>query len=179
MKPTDNPIVRLRAMEPEDLDVLYKIENDVNLWNVGVTNVPYSRFTLHNYIADCLNDIYADRQLRLMVEDKDGDVVGIVDLVNFDPRHLRAEIGVVIKNEYRRQGYATAAIQKLKDYSHSVLHLHQLYALVDDTNDVSKAMLSVCGFTSSAKLQGWLYKDGCYYDAAVMQCFLDDTVNKH
>ena len=59
--------VSLRAMEPEDLDVLYRIENDTKLWNVGCTNVPYSRFTLHNYIADCKNDIYADRQLRLII----------------------------------------------------------------------------------------------------------------
>ena len=27
--------VRLRAMEPEDLDMLYHIENDRSLWNVS------------------------------------------------------------------------------------------------------------------------------------------------
>lgn len=43
--------IRLRALEPEDLDMLYEIENDRSLWNVGATNVPYSRYTLHDYIA--------------------------------------------------------------------------------------------------------------------------------
>ena len=33
----------LRALEPEDLDVLYSIENDIELWSVGYTTVPYSR----------------------------------------------------------------------------------------------------------------------------------------
>ena len=32
--------IRLRALEPEDLDILYAIENDADLWNVGITNVP-------------------------------------------------------------------------------------------------------------------------------------------
>ena len=35
--------IHLRALEPEDLDMLYQIENNRELWSVGVTNVPYSR----------------------------------------------------------------------------------------------------------------------------------------
>ena len=34
------PIVKLRAMEPEDLDLLYQIENDSSIWHVGTNNVP-------------------------------------------------------------------------------------------------------------------------------------------
>ena len=37
----NNEKIRLRAMEPEDLDVLYQIENNQKLWDVGTTNVPY------------------------------------------------------------------------------------------------------------------------------------------
>ena len=87
-----NPKVHLRAIEPEDLDLLYRIENDVKLWNVGTTNVPYSRYTLHDYVANASDDIYTDRQVRLMVEDASGAVVGIADIVNFDPGNCRAEV---------------------------------------------------------------------------------------
>ena len=34
---TSKPSIHLRAIEPEDLDLLYRIENDVKLWNVGAT----------------------------------------------------------------------------------------------------------------------------------------------
>ena len=44
----DDAIVRLRAMEPEDLDFLYAMENDKEVWDVGCTNVPYSRYVLHD-----------------------------------------------------------------------------------------------------------------------------------
>ena len=87
------PAVRLRALEPEDLDFLYRIENDEALWDCGTTNVPYSRQVLREYILSARNDIYADGQVRLMAENEAGEVVGIGDFVNFDPRHQRAEIG--------------------------------------------------------------------------------------
>ena len=57
------PVIRLRAIEPEDLDLLYRIENDTQLWNVGATNVPYSRFLLHGFISSSTGDIYTDKQL--------------------------------------------------------------------------------------------------------------------
>ena len=111
------PLVKLRAIEPEDLDILYGIENDMSLWNDSITSVPYSRYMLYDYIANTRNDIYTDRQVRMMIENNKCEVVGIVDLINFDPKHLRAEIGIVIKRDFRNLGYAQSAINKIKEYS--------------------------------------------------------------
>ena len=44
--------IRLRALEPEDLDWLYRIENDEHVWKWGNSNVPYSRYALKKYIAE-------------------------------------------------------------------------------------------------------------------------------
>ena len=166
------PVVRLRAIEPEDLDMLYGIENDTKLWNVSVTSVPYSRYTLYDYIANSKNDIYSDRQVRMMVENGGGEVVGIVDLINFDPKHLRAEIGIVIKREYRNQGYAQAAINEICDYALNVLHLHQLYALVNKDNPHSLNLFEKTGFSVSSELKDWLLDGKNYHNAVLMQLFL-------
>ena len=88
--------IRLRAMEPEDLDVIYNIENDLDLWTVGYANAPYSRYLLHDYVANATSDIYADRQLRLMAENDEGEVVGIVDLSDFEPRKLEPKRYVLV-----------------------------------------------------------------------------------
>ncbi len=165
------PQVSLRAIEPEDLDLLYKIENDVRLWNVGNTNVPYSRYALHNYIANASNDIYTDRQVRLIIENGDGLVVGIVDLVNFDPRHLRAEIGIVIENDHRRRGYGSMALRLVADYAASVLHLHQLYVIVDASNEVSMHLFEKMGYKRMAELRDWLFDGKEYHGAVLMQVF--------
>lgn len=166
------PIVKLRAMEPEDLDLLYRIENDMHLWSVGATNVPYSRYTLHDYIANSTGDIYIDRQVRLMVENSNGDVVGIVDVVNFNPSHRRAEVGIVIENNHRRHGYAAAALASIADYSLNVLHLHQLYVYADANNNTSIKLFHKMGYEGDVRLKDWLYDGRLYHDAIMLQLFL-------
>ena len=166
------PSVHLRAIEPEDLDMLYTIENDTSMWNVGTTSVPYSRYTLYEYIANSKNDIYTDRQVRMMIENDAHEVVGIVDLTNFEPKHMRSEIGIVIINKFRKQGLAQATISKIKEYSLNVLHLHQLYAYVDKDNSRSIRLFEKCGFKRSAELKDWLSYGKTYHNALLMQLFL-------
>ena len=161
--------VKLRAIEPEDLDLLYRIENDVELWNVGNSNVPYSRYLLHDYVANAKNDIYTDRQVRMMVENDEGKIVGVVDLVSFDPANRRAEVGLIILNSYRHQGYGTAVLDKILDYSLRILHLHQLYAYVDCENEYSKKLFEKAGFKIGAKIKDWLFDGAKYSDSVLFQ----------
>lgn len=164
--------VKLRAMEPEDLDMLYAIENDRQLWAVGVTSVPYSRYVLHDYIANTRNDIYADGQVRFMVENEGGEVVGIADLMNFDPKNNKAELGIAIMRQYRRQGYAMDVIRQMADYALSVLHLHQLYVVVGISNGAAIDLFRKAGYQETANLHDWLYDGRKYEDALVLQTFL-------
>ena len=166
------PDIRLRAIEPEDLDLLYRIENDQRLWNVGSTNVPYSRYTLHDYIATSSDDIYADRQVRLVIENAAGETVGLADVVRFDPQHQRAEAGIVIIDAYRRQGYASAVVGHLCDYALRVLHLHQLYVVIDATNTPAIRLFEKEGFEESVRLKHWLSDGREFHDAVLMQRFL-------
>ena len=164
--------MKLRALEPEDLDVLYQLENDHGLWHAGTTNVPYSRYTLHDYIATSSDDIYADRQVRLMVCDDDGQTVGIADLVHFDPQHLRAEVGLVIMEAHRRKGYGFQALQTLCDYALRVVHMHQLYAIIHEDNQAARNLFRKAGFTQQGVLKEWLFDGHTYRDAVLMQRFL-------
>ena len=169
---TSIPTIRLRAIEPEDLDLLYLIENDTRLWNVGTTNVPYSRYTLHDYIATSSDDIYADRQVRLIIGNEDGQTVGMCDLVHFEPQHQRAEVGIVLLDSFRRRGYASAALAELSRYALQVLHLHQLYALIDENNDAAVQLFRKSGFELQATLKDWLFDGRKYRNAVLMQSFL-------
>ena len=163
------PQVRLRAIEPEDLDMLYRIENDVKLWNVGTSNVPYSRYTLHEYVANASDDIYTDGQVRMMIENESGETVGIVDVVNFDAGNRKAEVGIIILDAFRRQGYGRSTLQKISDYALKVLHLHQLYVFVDSHNEESLKLFEKAGYLESARIQDGLYDGREYRDAVMMQ----------
>ena len=73
--------IRLRALEPEDLEVLYRWENNSALWEVGDTLAPFSRYVLRHYIAESGRSLYEVHQLRLMIEQEEtGKAIGIVDL---------------------------------------------------------------------------------------------------
>lgn len=165
-------VVRLRAMEPEDLDALYRIENDRDVWDVGENNVPYSRYILHDYIANASADIYADKQVRMVVENEEGQLVGVADVVNFCPSHARAEVSIVICREHRKKGYARAAIRQIMEYALRTLHLHQLYAVVREDNMPSLNLFSSLGFKSKMVLEDWLFDGKDYHNAVVMQFFL-------
>ena len=164
--------VILRAMEPEDLDFLYMIENDITLWDVSSTNMYYSRYLLRDYVARCTGDIYTDKQLRLVAEDADGEIVGIVDLVNFEPRHQRAEVGIVIRKNCRGKGYGQQALLQLTDYARRILHLHQLYVYVDADNETSMRLFEHAGFRRTTVLKDWLCLENNYRDVVFMQYFL-------
>lgn len=164
-----SPGVVLRALEPEDLDFLYEIENDRSGWCVGNANVPYSRYVLHDYVANATNDIYADGQVRMVVENGRGETVGMVDIVNFSPRHLRAEVSVIIHKRHRNKGYASSAIRQIIPYASSILHLHQLYAVISLSNSPSIRLFEKNGFVEACRLPEWLYDGRNFSDAALMQ----------
>ena len=167
--------LRLRALEPEDLDLLNRVENDTDLWPFGVTNVPYSKFVLKRYLTETRYDLFADGQLRLIME-RLGDSrvpVGMVDLMNFDPRHLRAEVGIVVLPEFRHQGVGTETIHLLESYCRSLFNLHQLYAIVASDNEPALSLFRSAGFGGEMKLPEWLARDGGFLDAVFLQKILE------
>ena len=105
----------------------------------------------------------------MIVENNDGEVVGVVDLVNFDPSNLRAEVGLIILNSYRRQGYGTAVLKQILDYALHILHLHQLFAYIDVDNKSSFRLFEKSGFQVAAKIKDWLFDGAKFSDSVLFQ----------
>ncbi len=114
-----NDTITLRALEPTDLDMLYQWENDTALWVVSDTIAPYSRKALWQYLQEDTGDIYAQRQLRLIITlTSDGTAVGTVDFLNFDPLNNRAELGLFITKEMRGKGLGRGSHHGLRPRPH-------------------------------------------------------------
>ena len=166
----ENNTLRLRALEPEDLEFLYRWENNSELWKVGGTISPYSRYTLKRYIEESHQDIFVVGQLRLMIElQNTKEVIGTIDLYDLDCRNLRAGIGILIDSVYQRKGFATEAIHLLTEYAFLFLKLHQLFVHIPIGNEASKALFSRCGFTFSGVLKDWNTAERGYSDVMIMQ----------
>ena len=158
--------IRLRAAEPEDLDIMYLIENDDSLWAYGTTTVPYSYHSLRQFIADTRNDIYQDGQLRLVVESIPGrEPLGFIDLQNLELRHRRAEVGIVLLPGYQGKGLASEALRLLCSYASRHLGLRQLTAIISVRNSPARNLFLRCGFHRLAILPHWLSCQETHDDA--------------
>lgn len=148
--------IRLRALEPEDIDLLYDWENNIEVWEVSNTFEPISKFILAKYIKESQRDIYESRQLRMIIETIEGNAVGAVDLFEFDPFHFRAGVGILIHDEKERKlGYATDALIILCDYAANYLRLHQLYANITEDNMASIHLFRKVGFELCGTKKDW------------------------
>ncbi|MDR2920163.1 MAG: GNAT family N-acetyltransferase [Tannerella sp.] len=170
MKLLEGNTIRLRALEPEDLEFLYKWENDTTLWRYGTTLAPYSRFSLRDYIADSRLDIFQSRQLRLMIVLQSENVtIGTVDLYDFDPINCRAGIGILLDDAYRKQGLATETLKLVEKYAFEFLMLKQIYAYVPERNEPSVKLFSRSGYIETGKLVSWVKNGDLYEDVYFMQ----------
>ena len=111
--------IYLRALEPQDLEFIYAVENDQRIWEVSNTQTPYSRFLVKQYLKNAHQDIYEAKQLRLAIcQDEDFPAIGLIDLFEFDPKNNRAGIGIVIQGtENRKQNIGSEALELLIRYS--------------------------------------------------------------
>lgn len=161
--------IQLRALEPRDLDFLYECENDERVWFSSSITRPLSKQTLGLYI-DSVNDIYTDKQVRLIIES--GNVaVGCIDLFDFEPLHQRAGVGIMINSQFEGKGIALKAIEELKKYAFTQLGLHQLYCNIAMNNERSIRLFNQAGFTHTATKKQWLRIEKLWEDELFFQCF--------
>jgi len=153
----DGKHIYLRALEPKDLDFLYRLENDTSIWEISGTLKPYSKKVLRLYLDNAHRDIYEVKQLRLCICTPDDQCVGLIDLFDFDPNNKRAGIGVVIaKPEDRNQGWGAEAIEILCNYAFTTLDLHQLYANILEENKPSIHLFEKLGFDPVGVKKEWI-----------------------
>jgi diamine N-acetyltransferase len=163
--------IQLRAIEPNDIDPIYKWENDTSIWNLSNTLTPFSRFVIKQFIDNSHLDIFQSKQLRLMIDKiNTKESIGTIDLFDFDPLHKRAGIGILIANkENRSKGYASEALDLLINYCFTNLQLHQLYCNITTDNIDSIKLFKKKEFQEVGVKKDWLIFDTETKDEAMYQ----------
>lgn len=150
--------VRLRAPEPEDLEYLFKWENNTEIWHLSNTLTPFSRYTLKQYIESSTADIYEAKQVRFMIDllSENNRTIGTIDLFDFDPYNSRIGIGILIaETSDRRKGYAGDALEIVIRYAFDILKLHQVFCNVTTDNNPSISLFQSKGFTIVGEKKDW------------------------
>lgn len=163
--------ISLRVPEPADIDFIYNCENDTTVWHVSNTTTPYSRYDIEQYVLNSHHDIYAAKQLRLMIilHDKTLEPIGAIDLFDFDPVHHRAGVGILLTMQERGKGYASEALALLCNYCFNTLNLHQLYCHISSDNEASIKLFTMAGFEITGTCKDWTLSGKNWHDACFMQ----------
>jgi diamine N-acetyltransferase len=163
--------ISLRALEPEDLELLYEWENNLSNWIISNTVAPFSKYTLKRYLENSHKNIYETGQLRLMIDHiPDSTTIGTIDIFDFDTFHKRAGLGILIaKEEFRRKGYASMSLKCLVDYCFSTLQLHQVYCNILANNCESMDLFKKIGFVQAGIKKDWIKTSDGYIDEYFFQ----------
>ena len=162
--------IYLRALEPEDLEFVYAIENDIKLWHLSDTQSPYSRFLIKQYLENAQQDIFEAKQLRLAICDSEHDTIGLIDVFDFDIKNKRAGIGILIQDkENRNLGYGKEALELLVNYCFKTLHLHQVYANISESNLASLKLFESNGFNKIGLKRDWSFDGDKYTNEYLLQ----------
>lgn len=169
-------ILRLRAVEPEDADFMFEVENDMESWIYGDTVAPLSHEQLSAYALTYTADPATDGQLRLILEksvERDGvrdcEPVGIIDLYGISQRHGHGFIGAYIKPTSRGMGYGRQGVLQMAALARKYLNLDRICAKVADINSRSRLFFNACGFKECGVISGWLKIDGERRDMYILE----------
>jgi diamine N-acetyltransferase len=164
--------VHIRALEPSDAGILYRWENDTSVWHLSTTIVPFSFYSIEQYIINS-TDLYAHRQLRFMIDKLNGldrpKTIGAIDIFEFEPVHMRAGIGILIEDDYRGKGYASEALDLLISYAFSTLQLHQVFCNISPENQESLNLFKSKGFELVGVKKDWNKIKNTWHDECLFQ----------
>ena len=160
----------LRALEPEDLDFLYELENNPAIWEISGTTKPYARHVLKKYLDHAHLDIFEAKQLRLCICNSEKKVIGFIDIFDFDPKNRRAGLGIIIlAPEERNKGVGAEVIELVCSYAFSILNLRQLYANVMEDNAASLGLFDKLGFSRAGVKKDWILSAGSFKNEVIFQ----------
>lgn len=162
--------IYLRALEPEDLEFIHTVENDENIWEISNTQTPYSRYLIKQYLYHAHKDIYEVKQLRLVISSYNHEILGLIDVFDFDFKNKRAGIGILIKDaENRKKGFGSEALQLLVNYCFIQLNLHQLYCNISQDNKASIKLFTKIGFEQVGLKKDWNFINGHFKNEYLFQ----------
>ena len=161
--------IKLRALEPEDAALLYVVENDAAEWCHTDSLAPYSYRQLQDFALTYDPDPFRAGQLRLVVENDQGEAVGLVDLYEISSKNLNAFIGVTTLPDKRVKGYGQAAVEEMTRYALTTLGLRTVAAKILSRNRKALDLFAKAGYVETGLLKDWQRTGEGFEDLVLMQ----------
>ncbi len=163
--------IRLRALERDDLSFVHHLNNDRQVMAYWFEE-PYEAFVELEELYD--KHIHDQSERRFIAENRDGEAVGLVELVEITHIHRRAEFQIIVDPIHQGKGYAREVMSQAVNYAFKVLNIHKLYLVVAVDNGRAIKLYRDFGFVEEGRLVQEFFTNGYYRDAIRMYMLQSD-----
>jgi diamine N-acetyltransferase len=170
-----NAPIRLRALERDDLKFVHDLNNNRRAMTYWFEE-PYESFVELEDLY--IKHIHEQSERRFIAETADAERIGLVELVEINYIHRRAEFQIIIAPEKQGQGLGGAVTRLAADYAFRVLNVNKLYLTVSTDNEAAINLYRGCGFIEEGHLVEEYFVDGHYQDALRMYQLQRDYIGR-
>ncbi|WP_395479724.1 spermidine N1-acetyltransferase [Candidatus Curculioniphilus buchneri] len=162
--------IKLRPLEREDLHFIHQLNNNEIMMRYWFEE-PYEAYV---ELKDLYQKNIHNMNERRFIIDKNGINIGLVELIDIDHIHRRAEFTILIVPEHQGKGYATIATHLALNFGFMVLNLHKLYLIVDEENTKAIHIYTKLGFKQEGILLQEFFVNGQYRNTLRMYLFQNE-----
>jgi RimJ/RimL family protein N-acetyltransferase len=158
-------IVKLRAIEPEDLEMLREMKNDpwaeslVGGWSLPISKA--QQLAWYQRLSEEKNII------RFIIETEKDGAVGFTTLTDIDWKNRSACSGTMLAKKHISKGIATDAVMARLKYSFDELQLNRIEANILAHNIASQRLVEKVGYKVEGTKRQAIYKNGKYNDVII------------
>jgi RimJ/RimL family protein N-acetyltransferase len=161
--------VTLRAIEREDLPLLWAHNNDLDVELAGGGDPPMPQSLARLQAEFDQNAAKGGRDGATFGIEVGGKLIGGCGLFGFSETDRTAELGIGIGDKaYWNQGYGREAVGMLLEYAFRLRNWRRVWLRVWGHNERAIRSYHACGFVEEGRLRDHVWSAGAYYDLVLM-----------
>ena len=169
--------VRFRPVEEDDLNFCQLLFNDPYIRSAVVGwGFPVSIDAQKKWFKS----LSADRNnIRLIVENLNGDAIGLTGLWDIDWHNRNALTAIKLKAEgIKGKGYGRDSVMAMNAFSFFDVGLHRLWGTIIDYNIPSfKVYVEKSGWRTEGILRNHIFRNGAFHNLYYVACLKEDFMN--
>jgi RimJ/RimL family protein N-acetyltransferase len=172
----DGQLVRLRPMEPDEVENYYQWLNDEEVKQYLGQRYFFSRAAEVEWLKARTTRPLGYENLNFAVDTlAEGRHIGSIGVHDTRAEDRKATVGIVIgAKDLWDQGYGTDAMRTLLRFMFDEMNLHRVMLHVDERNARAIASYRRSGFVEEGRLRHDRFARGRYWDTVVMSVLEDE-----